>query len=297
MTLQQLKYVIMIVEKGSMNGAAESLYISQPSLSNAIKELENELKIKIFSRNNKGTVLTRDGKEFLGYAKQVVAQSDLLEEKYFSNKQMKKKFSVSSQHYQFVVKAFVELLKKYDTSEYDFTLKETKTYEIINDVKNYISEIGVIYLNNYNEKVINKILKENKLLFRELLILKPHVFLSVNHPLANKEKIKLIDLENYPFISFDQGENSSFYLSEEVLSDIKHIREIKVSDRATMSNMIIGLNGYTIGSGMIDEKLNGKDLITIPLDEKSDMRIGMITKDMPLSLIGEEFFNIIKNYG
>lgn len=294
MTIQQLKYIIRVVEKESISEAAMSLFISQPSLSNAIKEVEKEYNIILFLRNNKGVVLTPEGKEFVQYAKQILVQSDMLEERYL-NETRKKKFSISSQHYPFVVESFMELLKKYDSLEYDFSLKETKTVEIIEDVKLYKSEIGVIYLSSYNEKVITKMLKEAKLSCEELFVLKPKIFVSKENPLCRNKTVHFSDLENYPYISFDQGENSSFYLSEEIFSNVHHKREIKVSDRATMTNMIVGLNGYTIGSGLINEKFEN-DLATIPLEEDILMHICVITNNLPLSKIGEEFINIVKNY-
>jgi DNA-binding transcriptional LysR family regulator len=295
MTLQQLKYIIAVADKSSMNEAAKSLFISQPSLSNAIKELETEIGTAIFSRNNKGISITREGKEFLGYARQVLEQADLLEEKYLGSKPHKKKFSVSTQHYSFAVEAFVDLIKAYGMDEYEFTLRETKTFEIIDDVKNLRSEMGILYLNEFNEKVILKLLMESSLAFRELFQAKPHIFIWSGNPLAHKyketkQKITLGELEEYPCISFEQGEYSSFYFSEEILSTIEHKRAIKVNDRATLSNLLIGLNGFTICTGIISEQLNGKDIISIPLDVNEIMRIGIIThKDVTQSRLGDVY--------
>jgi DNA-binding transcriptional LysR family regulator len=276
MTLQQLKYVIEVSDKGSMNEAAKSLFISQPSLSNAIKELEKELNISIFSRTNKGVVMSNEGQEFLGYARQVVEQNNLLEKRYLGSGNFKQKFSVSTQHYSFAVNAFVDMIKNASLSEYDFTLRETRTYEILDDVKNLRSEIGILYLNDFNNKVITKLLNENDLVFNELFTAKPHVFISRTHPLSKKESINLSELEDYPYLSFEQGIYNSFYYSEEILSTVEHKKNIRVSDRGTLFNLVIGLNGYTICSGVLDEDLNGENIVSVPLNEEEYMKIGFI---------------------
>lgn len=224
MTLQQLRYVIKIVEYGSITEAAKQLYITQPSLSAAIKDLENELGIEIFHRTSKGISLTVDGREFLSYARQVIEQTELLERRYMDKKPSKQLCTISTQHYAFAVNAFVELLLGLDVDEYEFTLRETRTYEIIEDVRDYRSEIGIIYLSDFNEKVINKLLVENHLTFNLLFEADPHVFISSRHPLAGREAITLDDLEDYPFLAFEQGINNSFYFSEEILSTVPRKR-------------------------------------------------------------------------
>lgn len=222
MTLQQLKYIIEIVNCGSMNLAAQKLFVSQPSLSNAVKELEKELGIEIFIRTNKGVTLSSSGQEFLGYARQIIEQTELLEQRYHKDKPARRLLAVSTQHYAFSVNAFVNLIKEYAQDEYDFTLRETKTHEIIDDVKNMRSEIGVLYLSKFNEQVIRKILQENDLCFKELFTANPHVFLSAKHPLANKDIVTFADLEPYPCLSFEQGIYNSFYFAEEIHSTISH---------------------------------------------------------------------------
>lgn len=297
MTLQQLKYVIETADKGSMSEAAKSLFVAQPSLSNAIKELENEIHLTIFMRSNKGIIISPEGREFLGYARQVIEQSSLLEERYLGTKPMKPKFSVSTQHYSFAVNAFVDLIKKCGSDEYKFTLRETKTYEIIEDVKNLQSEIGILYLNDYNEKVISKLLKENEINFELLFIAKPHIFISSSNPLSEEKKVKLKDLEDYPYLSFEQGQNNAFYFSEEILSTIEHKKWIEVSDRATLFNLLIGLNGYTISSGIISRELNGENILSVPLDVKDSMKIGIITnKSVIRSPLCEVYIECIKKY-
>lgn len=295
MTLQQLKYVIAVADSNSMSEAAKNLFISQPSLSNAIKELEKELAITIFTRSNKGIIITAEGNEFLGYARQVVEQMELLEEKYLGMKPKKQKFSVSTQHYSFAVNAFVDLIKQYGVDEYDFTLREIRTYEIIEDVKNLKSEIGILYLSKFNEKIIIKILKENDLQFEELFTALPHIFISSKNPLSRKKKVSLRELENYPYLVFEQGDYNSFYFSEEILSTLEHKKKITVSDRATLFNLLIGLNGFTISTGIIDVELNGSDIIAVPLDVNETIRVGFIThKNTTLNKLGKIYIEALK---
>ena len=297
MTLQQLKYAITVAETGTITEAANRLYISQPSLTNAIHELEKEMNIVIFNRTNKGISLSKEGEDFLGYARQVLEQAAILEDKYKGNNGGKKQFCVSTQHYSFAVNAFVDLIKKYGQDEYDFSLRETQTYEIIEDVAKLKSEIGVLYLNSFNEVVLKKTLKENDLTFHCLFIAKPHVFLGKDNPLANKNKVSLEDLKEYPRLSYEQGEHNSFYFSEEILSTLESQKEIKVCDRATLFNLLIGLNGYTICSGVINEQLNGKDIIAVPLDVNDFMEIGYITHNKAiLSRFGQRYIDILKEY-
>ena len=292
-----LKYVVTVAETGTITEAAGKLYISQPSLTNAIHELEREMQIVIFNRTNKGISLSKEGDIFLGYARQVLEQAEILEDKYKGEGSGKKQFCVSTQHYSFAVNAFVDLIKKYGQEEYDFSLRETQTYEIIEDVAKMRSEIGILFLNDFNEKVITKILKSNELEFHDLFVAKPHVFISRRHPLADRQIITNEELESYPYLSFEQGEHNSFYFSEEIFSASERKKNIRVRDRATLFNLLIGLNGYTVCSGVIDKKLNGKDIIAVPLADESDMRIGYIThrKGM-LSRLGTTYLDALSKY-
>ena len=292
-TLQQLKYVIEVSRSRSISKAAQNLFISQPSLSNAIKELENEIGIAIFLRTNKGIILTTEGSEFLGYARQVVEQAALLENRYSNTQPLQQHFSVSAQHYAFAVSAFVRLLKEYNQEEYEFTLRETKTYEIIADVKNLRSEIGILYVNDFNKKVIYKFLEEGNLIFHQLFEADPHVFISAQNPLAKQDFVTLSDLIPYPYLSFEQGDYNSFYFSEEILSTISRPKNITVSDRATLFNLLIGLNGYTISTGVISHKLNSKEIVAVPLLVDERITVGYIThknvKNSPLANIYIEY--------
>ena len=297
MTLQQLRYIVTVAQTGNITEAAKRLFISQPSLTNAIHELEKEMQITIFNRTNKGVSLSNDGEIFLSYARQVLEQTDLLEEKFLNKKEQSPKFSVSCQHYSFAVNAFVDVIRTFGGNQYDFTLRETQTYEIIEDVSRLKSEIGILYTSFNNEKVISKILKQNGLIFQELFVAKPHVFISSQHPLAKYNQLTLEDLEEYPYLSFEQGEYNSFYFSEEILSTLDHNKNIKVRDRATLFNLVIGLNGYTVSSGVISKELNGETIIAKPLAVTEFMKIGTITqKDMPLSRYGTAYMESLKKY-
>lgn len=281
MTLQQLKYILKIVEYRSITEAAKNIFITQPALSNSVKELESEIGIEIFSRNTKGIELTNEGVEFLSYARQVVEQADLLESRYTNKKPQRQICSFSTQHYAFAVNAFVNLVKKTQAEEYDFTLRETRTFEIIDDVKNLKSETGILYLDDFNKKVLNKLFTENHLTFYPIFTAEPHVFISVNSPLAEKNEILLQDLEPYPFLCYEQGDFNSFYFAEEILSTVSRKKVIHVSDRSTLFNLIIGLNGYTTCSGILTSDLNGTQIISKPLKTDSDnkMTIGYILND------------------
>ena len=297
MTLQQLKYVITVAETGTITEAANQLFISQPSLTNAIHELEKEMNIVIFNRTNKGISLSKEGEGFLGYARQVLEQAAILEDKYKRNGGGKKQFCVSTQHYSFAVNAFVDLIKEYGQEEYDFSLRETQTYEIIEDVARLRSEIGILFLNDFNQAVINKILKSYDLEFHLLFIAKPHVFISRSHPLASNRVITNEELEVYPYLSFEQGEHNSFYFSEEIFSESERKKNIRVRDRATLFNLLIGLNGYTVCSGVIDKKLNGSEIIAVPLADESDMRIGYIThRKGVISRLGNSYLEALMKY-
>ena len=277
MTLNQLIYVTEVAFAGSMSRAAKNLFISQPSLTAAIKDLEKEFGITIFQRTNKGVIPTSDGEEFLGYARQVISQADLMKERYSVSGSTRHRFCVSAQHYSFVVEAFVALLKEYAGEQYDFSIRETQTYEIIEDVAKLRSEVGVLYLNDFNKTVLTKTFKEHNLKFEPLFRAEPHVFVGSENPLAKKGSVTLEDLEPYPRLSYEQGEHNSFYFSEEMLSTLESRKDIRVCDRATLFNLLIGLNGYTICSGVISEDLNGRNIVSVPLDADDYMDVGYIT--------------------
>ena len=297
MTLQQLRYVIEVAKTGSMNVAAKQLFVSQPSLSMAIRELENDVHISIFERTTKGVVITAEGEEFLGYARQIINQVELLEDKYIEAGQIKKKFGVSAQHYSFAVKAFVEMVKGFDMDKYEFAIREARTHDVIHDVVTGKSEIGILYTNDFNEKVLNKIFKDNQLEFVHLFTCEGYAYLWKNHPLAGKKVIALEELQDYPCLSFEQGDNNSFYFAEEILSTYDFKKTIKSNDRATNLKLMVGLNAFTLCSGIICEELNGSDYIAVKLAEEVTMDIGYIKRaHMNMSEIGELYIEEIKKY-
>ena len=297
MTLTQLKYVIAIADTHSMNEAARTLFIAQPSLSQAVKELEEEIGISLFNRSNRGVKITPEGEEFLGYARQVVEQYRLVEDRYIEKKNSKKRFSVSMQHYTFAVKAFVEMVKQFGMDEYEFAVHETKTYEVIEDVKNFRSEIGILYLNDFNRAVLTKLFHESGLEFREILKCGIYVYMWKGHPLADKEEISLEELDEYPCLSFEQGSNNSFYFAEEVLSTYAYKRLIKANDRATLLNLMVGLNAYTLCSGIICENLNGSDYCAVKLKSDEIMTIGYLKrKGAAISPLGQKYLEELKKF-
>ena len=296
MTLQQLKYALTIADCGSMNEAAKQLFLSQPSLSETIRELEQEIGVQIFLRSNRGIIITPEGEEFLGYARQVTEQFGLLSSRYI-DKHTKEKFSVSMQHYTFAVQAFVETVKAAGMDSYEFAVNETTTYDVLENVRNFKSELGVLYLNDFNEKVLTKIIREKGLEFIELFSCDTYVYLWSGHPLAGEDVISMQQLDPYPCLSFDQGKYNSLYLAEEMKSTYDYKRLIKANDRATLLNLMVGLNAYTLCSGIICEELNGGDYRAVPLLETEKMRIGYVKrKGAIVSHIGERYIEELKKY-
>ena len=298
MTLQQLKYVIEVAEKGSITEAAKSLFIAQPSLSSAIHELEEETGTTIFMRSNRGILITPEGTEFLGYARQVVQQAALIEDKYIAHSASKQRFCVSTQHYSFTSSAFVELVRAQGGESYEFILREGKTHDTINDVRTLRSEMGVIYLCAFNEAVIRKLLREANLVFSELFAARPHIFVGRNNPLAGRSAVTLEDLKPLPCLTYEQGEQNAFYYSEEILSTLNHEKSIKVTDKSTIVDLMIGTDGYTISSGICPSYLRGDEIISIPLDVEETIRIGVIThKDYRPTPLGQEYLDVLHRIG
>lgn len=302
MTLTQLNYIITIAETKSINKAAEKLYVSQPSLTSAVQELEKELGIMLFNRSGRGVTLTNDGAEFLLYARQLYGQYEVILEKYGENGSRKKKFGVSTQHYSFAVKAFVDMAKQFDMSKYEFAIRETKTAEVISDVSTMKSEIGVLYLSDFNRKSMEKLLRSAGLEFHHLIDCQAYVYLWKHHPLAKEESISFSQLSDYPCLAFEQGDNSSFYLAEEILSTNEYPRIIRANDRATMLNLMVGLNGYTLCSGIICEELNGNEFAAVPFRDDAEnhnsvMDIGYIMRKntMP-GKMGRMYIEALKKY-
>ncbi len=302
MTIQQLRYAVVISEAGSLNRASERLYVAQPSLSSAVRELEKELGIVLFSRSGKGVTPTNDGVEFLRYARQVLTQYDGLLEKYGKGGTLKKKFGVSAQHYSFAVKSFVETVRQFGTEEYEFAIRETRTRDVIDDVFTGKSELGILYLSDFNRKPLEKLLRSHQLEFHKLTECEAYVYLWKGHPLADRAVIRFEELADYPCLSFEQGASGSFYDAEEILSTNEYPRMIRATDRATMLNLMVGLNGYTLCSGVICEELNGSDYLAVPFDAGEEavgsrMEIGWITrKNAVLSLVAERYVQELSRY-
>ena len=297
MKLQQLRYVVKVAECGSITEASRRLFVSQPSITASIRDLENEMGVPIFERTNKGVIVSEEGETFLGYARQVLDQADLLEGKYKGTSEQVPHFSVSCQHYSFAVNAFVDVIREFDAARYDFTLREEQTHEIIEDVAHMKSELGILYLSEHNREVIERMLAANELVFEGLFCATPHVFVCADHPLADHASVTLEDLEDYPFLSYEQGSYNSFYYSEELTSTFERRKNIRVRDRATLFNLAMGLNGYTVCSGVISHELNGPGIISIPLDVDEYMEIGIITrKNTTLTRYGQAYIEAIRQH-
>lgn len=297
MKLQQLRYVVKVAECGSITEASRRLFVSQPSITASIRDLENEMGVHIFERTNKGVIVSEEGETFLGYARQVLDQADLLEGKYKGTSEQVPHFSVSCQHYSFAVNAFVDVIREFDAARYDFTLREEQTHEIIEDVAHMKSELGILYLSDHNREVIERMLAANELVFEGLFCATPHVFVCADHPLADHASVTLEDLEDYPFLSYEQGSYNSFYYSEELTSTFERCKNIRVRDRATLFNLAMGLNGYTVCSGVISHELNGPGIISIPLDVDEYMEIGIITrKNTTLTRYGQAYIDAIRQH-
>lgn len=298
MTILQLKYVIAIAGGSSFREAASKLFVSQPALSLAIRELEEELGIQLFERTNKGIHVTKEGEEFLVYAKKAVSQYGLIEDRYLEKGDKKEHFGVSMQHYVFAVHAFVNVVKKHDSAKYVFSVKETKTDEVLENVKDLKSEIGVISFSNSNEKVMKKLFREYHLKFVPLMKRNTYVYVWKNHPLADRESLSLEELEDYPCVSFDQNNEGEFYLPEEALSNYDFARLIKSNDRATSAELMSALNGYSIGTGNMTDSVALKDeFVSIKLLEEDPLTIGYIIRDKHnLSEIGTAYIKELEQY-
>lgn len=301
-TIQQIMYALTVEECHSMNKASEKLFITQPTLTNAIKELEQEIGVHIFLRTHKGVIPTAEGKDFLLNSRRIYKQFELLQAKYAVNNTFKRKFGVSTKHCSFAIKAFVETAKHYDMADFEFAVRETSTMNVIKDVSSLRSEVGILYVNSSNKRIISKLLIENELDFNCLARCRAHVYMWKNHPLADKKKISLDQLTHYPYLVFEQGNEMPLYFAEEFLTERIFPKIIKGTDRGTMHNLMVGLNGFSIGSGLISEEVNGGDYVVIPLDPISDtsnnfIEIGYISKKYNvLSDIGECYIKEINSF-
>ena len=291
MTLQQLKYADRVAATGSISEAARQVFVTQPTLTEAIRALEEELRVAIFTRSSRGVSVTREGEEFLASARQILDDAARIQEKYTGKAVRRPQFAVSCQHYAFAVEAFMDVVRSCEADRYDFTLRETVTSEIIDDVARHRSEIGILYLSRRNERAITKILHREELSFEELFVAKPHVFLGKRHPLAKKKVLKPHELDDYPYLTYEQGQENALYFAEEVMPAIDRKKNIRVRDRATMTKLLLGLDGYTFSSGA-SSKMYSSDIVAIPLKIEDAIRVGIIRRQgIDLSLPGKIFID------
>ncbi len=294
MTLQQLKYADAVASCGSLSEAARRVFVTQPTLTEAIRTLEEELRIAIFTRSSRGVALTHEGEEFLASARQILDDAALIQQKYTGKAVRRPQFAVSCQHFAFAVEAFMEVVRENDAESYDFTFRETVTSEIIDDVARHRSEIGMLYLSRRNERAIMKILRKEELVFEELFAARPHVFLGRKHPLAKKKIIKPQELDAYPYLTYEQGIENALYFAEEVMPSLDRKKNIRVRDRATMTNLVLGLNGFTVSSGAHGKSYNS-EIISIPLKMDDSIRVGIVRRDgVTLSAAGASFVKALR---
>ena len=294
MTLQQLKYADAVATCGSLSEAARRVFVTQPTLTEAIRTLEEELRIAIFTRSSRGVALTHEGEEFLASARQILDDAALIQQKYTGKAVRRPQFAVSCQHFAFAVEAFMEVVRENDAESYDFTFRETVTSEIIDDVARHRSEIGMLYLSRRNERAIMKILRKEELAFEELFAARPHVFLGRKHPLAKKKVIKPQELDAYPYLTYEQGIENALYFAEEVMPSLDRKKNIRVRDRATMTNLVLGLNGFTVSSGAHGKSYNS-EIISIPLKMDDSIRVGIVRRDgVSLSAAGASFVKALR---
>ncbi len=297
MTIQQLKYILTVAETGSITEAAKKLYLSQPSLSESIKETEREAGIQIFHRSRGGVSLTPEGMEFLGYARQVIQQMRQLESRYIETENEKQRFCVSSQHYSFVTNAFVDLIREYGEEEYEFILNETTTHRVMEDVKNRFADVGILFLSKENAEVLQKDFRKEKLVFTPLFDAVIHVFVGTEHPLAKRSAVSMDELKDYPRVNTVQGAYESPYYAEEPFSSIPAKKQIRVSDRAACMDCMIGLNGYMIATGIHPKYLHGENLVSLRLKDSEVMQIGyLLPKGSSLTELGEHYLRNMKKY-
>ena len=298
MNIAQMKYVLEVASAPSIREASTRLFISQPALSSSIRELEEELGIIIFDRSNKGISLTDEGREFVTYAQRVVGQYEILENRYLSKDHDREIFSVSTQHYNFAIKAFTAVIKKNKPGKYRFSVHETKTKEVLEDVRKLKSEVGIISFSGANENLIKKLFKDYQLEFTPLMKRETYAYVWKNHEFAGRKEISLDELNDYPCVSFNQSSEGNFYLTEEALSDHEYDKMIISDDRATTMEIIAELGGYSIGTGILsweDAILQG--LVSIKLKEEDPLIIGYITaKGSVRSHYGKEYIEELLKY-
>ena len=295
MTLNQMTYFKTLAETGHMGQAAEKLFLSQPSLSAAIKELETELDITIFERTGRGIRLSADGAAFIRGAVALLEQADDLKARFSAQPpEAPRSFSLSAQHYSFVADAFVEIMRGMSENRYSLTLREGRTLEIIDDVCERKSELGVLFLSASNRRPLTRLFASRGLDFRAIKQVEPHVFIRPEHPLSGHQRLSPRHLQDYPYICYEQGEVSPVFFSEELMVERCRPRVVHVSDRATMENVIAQTDAYTIGTGYIIPTFTGVGMSSIPLDTDEQMEIGILTlREAGLSPLASDFVKVL----
>jgi len=280
MNIQKLRYIVEVAKNKSINKAAQSLFVSQPYLSIVIKEIEDEIGVSVFEKSRKGIQVTKEGAEFLSLAESLLLQIKNMKDRYSpANFSEPKRFQVSSQHYTFVVDAFIRFMLEYEPDSYKFRINETRTYTVIEDVAEGRSALGFIYLTASNEKFIRQMLRKKSIDFHHLISAEPHVFLCKDHVLAERASIAMDELAPYPSLVYCQEGSGEIYedLAEEIASIKSPSKVVYVEDRGTLNSIITSTSAYNIGSGYIIPGVMPDKMISIPLQGVEDvMQIGWI---------------------
>lgn len=276
MTLQQCRYLVEIAKHRSMSQAAEALYVTQPSLSKAIKELEESLAITILERTNKGVSFTKDGEELLFYAQILLDQVASMEYHFQKRQQeMQRKITISSQHYGFAVEAFVKLTKHLGERHYQLGLREGRSTKVIEDVFSGKSIIGVLAIHEKNRENFERYFAQKSLVFQALYSMKSCVFLNREHPLAKEKSLSIAQLAQYPYLTYQEND-LPLYFAEKYSDPDNTSQIIYIEDRGTMNNLLSHTNGYNIGTSCIIEGYMDSNIIALPLQEHQEMKIGYI---------------------
>ncbi len=297
MTLQQCVYVLKIHDTGTFSEAARQLFIAQSGLSNSVKLLEEELKIKIFERTKNGAVLTSEGAEFIRYAEQMVAQSEFILDRYGSQSK-KDRLHISTQHYDFIADVFCEFIDKCQSGGYNVSLKEKMTHEVIYDVETAMSDVGVIAVKKRDFEIMMRYLQTRDLSFFELLKTPPHMFVKSSHPLSGKTSVHYGELQGYPYVSYDQGKyNNSSLFTEEMSDNVVSDKHIVISDRATLMNMLLKTDCYTVGTGIMPSDLNDGKIISIPIVTDEEYSVGYVVKRNRVNTkMAEQFISLLNSF-
>lgn len=292
MTIQQCKYILKIIECGSLNEAARQLFVAQSGLSVSVKSLEQELKIRIFERAGTGVYLTEEGTEFARYARQLVEQNNFILNRYADDSACARLY-VSTQHYDFVADIFTKLINNATDDRYRFSLRELRTYEVIHETETACCDVGIIAIKGSDFSIMERYLSKNGLNFTTMLKVKPHVYLRKTHPLANCSLITAQMLESYPYVSYEQGEhNNSFFAEEITVTDSP--RQVEVSDRASLMNVLLSTDGYVLGTGIMPSTLNMGRIISIPFDSTDHYLLGYILRsDRKTSELTQTFLQML----